>query len=141
VSNIIQAFINIVNSPIVELLDYYGGKNRVNSVGKALEIYIQDAFAGTINEIDELKRLERLEKVFSYQGNQNNPPDLMLKKSDAIEVKKLQSKNSAIALNSSYPKAKLYANSPMITKACRECEEWSEKDIIYTSATPTNNSF
>ncbi len=140
-SNIIQAFINIVNSPIVELLDYYGGKNRVNSVGKALEIYIQDAFAGTINEIDELKRLERLEKVFSYQGNQNNPPDLMLKKSDAIEVKKLQSKNSAIALNSSYPKAKLYANSPMITKACRECEEWSEKDIIYTSATPTNNSF
>ncbi len=54
-SNIIQAFINIVNSPIVELLDYYGGKNRVNSAGKALEIYIQDAFAGTINEIDELK--------------------------------------------------------------------------------------
>jgi len=86
VSNIIQAFINIVNSPIVELLDYYGGKNRVNSAGKALEIYIQDAFAGTINEIDELKRLERLGKVFSYQGNQNNPPDLILKNSDAIEV-------------------------------------------------------
>jgi len=55
VSNIIQAFINIVNNPIVELVDYYAGKNRVNSVGKALEIYIQDAFAGTINERDELK--------------------------------------------------------------------------------------
>jgi len=139
VSNIIQAFINIVNSPIVELVDYYGGKNRVNSVGKALEIYIQDAFAGTINEIDELKRLERLEKVFSYQGNQNNPPDLILKNSDAIEVKKIQSKNSAIALNSSYPKAKLYANSPMITKACRECEEWNKKDIIYAIGYTTNN--
>ena len=138
-SNIIQAFINIVNSPIVELVDYYGGKNRVNSVGKALEIYIQDAFAGTINEIDELKRLERLEKVFSYQGNQNNPPDLILKNSDAIEVKKIQSKNSAIALNSSYPKAKLYANSPMITKACRECEEWNKKDIIYAIGYTTNN--
>ena len=139
-SNIIKAFINITNSPIVELIDYYSGKNRVNNAGKALEIYIQDAFAGTINETDELKRLEKLEQIYSYQGNQNNPPDLMLKNSDAIEVKKLQSKNSAIALNSSYPKAKLYANSPMITKACRECEKWETKDIIYTIGYTTDNS-
>jgi hypothetical protein len=139
-SNIIKAFINITNSPIVELVDYYSGKNRVNNAGKALEIYIQDAFAGTINETDELKRLEKLEQIYSYQGNQNNPPDLMLKNSDAIEVKKLQSKNSAIALNSSYPKAKLYANSPMITKACRECEKWETKDIIYTIGYTTDNS-
>jgi hypothetical protein len=139
-SNIIKAFINITNSPIVELVDYYSGKNRVNNAGKALEIYIQDAFAGTINETDELKRLEKLEQIYSYQGNQNNPPDLMLKNSDAIEVKKLQSKNSAIALNSSYPKAKLYANSPMITKACRECEKWETKDIIYTIGYITDNS-
>ena len=48
-----------------------------------------------------------------------------------IEIKKLESKNSAIALNSSYPKAKLYANSPMITKACKACEEWSVKDMLY----------
>jgi hypothetical protein len=139
-SNIIKAFINITNNPIVELVDYYSGKNRVNNAGKALEIYIQDAFAGTINETDELKRLEKLEQIYSYQGNQNNPPDLMLKNSDAIEVKKLQSKNSAIALNISYPKAKLYANSPMITKACRECEKWETKDIIYTIGYTTDNS-
>ena len=139
-SNIIKAFINITNSPIVELVDYYSGKNRVNNAGKALEIYIQDAFAGTINEADELKRLEKLEQIYSYQGNQNNPPDLMLKNSNAIEVKKLQSKNSAIALNSSYPKAKLYANSPMITKACQECEKWETKDIIYTIGYTTDNS-
>jgi len=137
-SNIIKAFINIANNPIIELVDYYSGKNRINNAGKALEIYIQDAFAGTINESNELKRLEKLEQIYSYQGNQNNPPDLMLKNSDAIEVKKLQSKNSAIALNSSYPKAKLYANSPMITKACRECEKWSKKDIIYTIGYTTN---
>jgi hypothetical protein len=37
--------------------------------------------------------------------------------------KKLESKNSAITLNSSYPKAKLYANNPMITTDCRACEE------------------
>lgn len=130
-SNIIKAFINIVNNPIVELVDYYRGRNRINNSGKALEIYIQDAFAGTIKETNELVRLQKLENIYSYEGNQNNPPDLMLKNSDAIEVKKLQSQNSAIALNSSYPKAKLYADSPMITKACKECEKWDEKDIIY----------
>ena len=36
-----------------------------------------------------------------------------------------------IALNSSYPTAKLYSDSPMITKACRESEEWTEKDLLY----------
>jgi hypothetical protein len=112
-------------------VDYYSGRNRANNSGKALEIYIQDAFADTIKETNEFTRLEKLSNIYSYEGNQNNPPDLMLKNSDAIEVKKLQSQNSAIALNSSYPKAKLYADSPMITKACKECEEWSEKDIIY----------
>lgn len=138
-SNIIQAFINIVNNPIVELSNHYNGKNRINNIGKALEVYIQDAFAGTINEINEIKKLERYGEIYSYQGNQNNPPDLMLKNSDAIEVKKLQSKNSAIALNSSYPKAKLHANSPVITNTCRECEEWVEKDIIYTVGYTTDN--
>lgn len=131
-SNILKAFINITQNPITNLVDYYQGKNRVNNSGKALENYIQDIFAGTINENDANQRLQRLADVFSYQGNQNNPPDLILKNSDAIEVKKLQAKNSAIALNSSYPKAKLYAGSPMITSTCRACEEWDEKDIIYT---------
>jgi len=49
-SNIIKAFINIANNPIIELVDYYSGKNRINNV----EIYIQDAFAGTINESKEI---------------------------------------------------------------------------------------
>ena len=130
-SNIIQAFLNIVNSPNTKLLEMQDGRNRVNNVGKALELFIQDAFANTLDESDEQTRLQRFEEVYSYQGNQNNPPDLMLKNSDAIEVKKLQSKSSAITLNSSYPKAKLYANSTLITKVCKECEIWESKDIIY----------
>ena len=139
-SNIIKAFINIVNNPVIELVEYYSGRNRMNNAGKALETFVQDAFAGTINESDENRRLERLEAIYSYEGNQNNPPDLMLKNSDAIEVKKLQSKNSAIALNSSYPKAKLYVDSPMITKACKECEAWDVKDIIYAVGYTDDNS-
>jgi hypothetical protein len=139
-TNILRAFINIIQNPIINLVDYYQGRNRINNSGKALENYIQDVFAGTLNEDDENQRLQRLEEVFSYQGNQNNPPDLILRSSDAIEVKKLQSKNSAIALNSSYPKAKLYASSPMITNACRSCEDWEEKDIIYTIGYTDDNA-
>jgi len=130
-SNILKAFINIVNNYQVTIQNMTQGNNRANNMGEGLEQFIQNAFADTTNVSDDLTRLETYQKVFAYQGNKNNPPDLILKNSDAIEIKKLESKNSAIALNSSYPKDRLYADSPMITKACRECEEWSVKDMLY----------
>jgi hypothetical protein len=130
-ANILQAFVNIVNNYQINIANVIQGNNRANNMGEGLETYIKDIFANTINEPNEQTKLEKLAITYSYQGNKNNPPDLMLKNSDAIEVKKLESKNSAIALNSSYPKAKLYANSPMITTACKNCEEWDIKDMLY----------
>ena len=130
-SNILKAFINIINNHQADIKDITKGNNRANNMGEGLEAYIKDIFANTVNETNEQVKLEKLSKIYSYQGNKNNPPDLILKGSDAIEIKKLESKNSAIALNSSYPKAKLYANSPMITNACRNCENWDEKDMLY----------
>ena len=100
-------------------------------MGEALEEYIKDLFSGTVFEKNENKRMEIISKVFSYLGNTNNPPDSILREGDAIEVKKIENKTSSLALNSSFPKAKLYSNSPMITDACRNCEKWEEKDIIY----------
>ena len=35
-------------------------------------------------------------------------------------------------MNSSYPKAKIYSNSTLITSACRNCEDWTEKEIVYS---------
>jgi hypothetical protein len=130
-TNILKVFINIVNNYQTEIENISSGNNRANNMGKGLEEYIQNAFANTLNESDEIKKLEKYQEIFSYQGNKNNPPDLILKSSDAIEIKKIESKNSAIALNSSYPKDKLYSNSTMITKVCKECEEWSEKNMLY----------
>ena len=130
-SNIIKAFSNIVKNYETNVHTLTQGNNRANNMGEGLENYIKDVFANTLNEEDSATKLETLSEIFSYQGNKNNPPDLILKNSDAIEIKKIESKNSAIALNSSYPKAKLYANSPMITTACRACENWDEKDMIY----------
>jgi len=109
-SNILKAFINIVNNHQSNIENITHGNNRANNMGEGLESYIKDVFANTLNVDNSQQKLEILSDTFLYQGNKNNPPDLILKNSDVIEIKKLESKSSAIALNSSYPKAKLYAN-------------------------------
>jgi NgoPII restriction endonuclease. len=130
--NIINAIINLVNNPVVELQEYYYSRNRANSMGASLEEYVKDLFANTFNCNNEVERLEKIQKVFSYLGNNTNPPDGMLRNGDAIEIKKIESNNSALALNSSHPKQKLFSNSPMISTACKNSETWNEKDIIYS---------
>ena len=130
-SNVLKAIINIQKKPIRELKSNYSGRNTINNIGEALEAYIQDAFADTISESDESVRSQKIREVFSYLGNQNNPPDIMLRGGDAIEVKKIQNKDSTIALNSSYPKHKLQSDDSKITEACKNCENWDIKDIIY----------
>lgn len=129
--NIINAIINLVQNPVTQLVNYYQGKNRANSAGDALEEYVKDIFANSF-DMPEEERLERLNAVFSYLGNNSNPPDSMLRNGDAIEVKKIESDNAALALNSSYPKHTIVSTSPMISSACKAAENWTEKDIIYT---------
>ncbi|MDD2376030.1 MAG: NgoPII family restriction endonuclease [Clostridia bacterium] len=138
-SNILDAISNLVNNPVYEIQEFYKSHSRANNLGDALEEYIKDLFANTINEENSSVRNEKISEVFSYLGNQNNPPDMIIKNGDAIEVKKIESSLSSIALNSSYPKSKLVSSSPMITNACRNCEEWDEKDIIYTVGVTQNN--
>jgi len=128
--NILDAIMNIVKDPVINVKEYSDSRNRANSMGAALEEYIKDMFAGTITT-DNKERMKRFSEVFSYFGNQNNPPDFMIKGGDAVEVKKIESMGSGLALNSSYPKYKIFADSPMITQACKTAEKWEEKDIIY----------
>lgn len=128
--NIINAIINLVSNPVIELVEYYRGRNRANNAGDALEEYVKDLFSGTFGtEPQERNRLQS--EVFSYLGNNSNPPDAMLKNGDAIEVKKIESDNASLALNSSYPKHKFRRSNPMISAACKNAENWSEKDILY----------
>jgi hypothetical protein len=130
-TNILEAIVNIANNPILQIKNHYSGRNRANNVGEALETFVKDAFANIIHATDEQERMARYNEVFSWLGNQNHPPDIMIKQGDAIEVKKTQSANSDLALNSSYPKSNIQANSTMITQECRTCENWTEKDLIY----------
>ena len=140
-SNILKAFIHTINSYQSNISTMTNGNNRANNMGDGLEEFIKDIFAGTINEINEQNRLTKFSKTYSYSGNKNNPPDLILSNSDAIEIKKLESHNTAIALNSSYPKAKLFSNSSMITTTCRNCEEnWTVKDMLYVIGNVPKNT-
>ena len=139
-TNILEAIVNIVNNPIVELRNHYTGRNRVNNIGEALEMYVKDAFANTIQEQDEQIKNLIYSRYFSWLGNQNNPPDIMIREGDAIEVKKTQSAHSNIALNSSYPKSTIQSNSAMIIDDCRNCEQWTEKDLIYCVGHTNDNT-
>lgn len=132
-TNLLVAIKNMIENPVNELVEYYKGTNRANNMGDALEKYVKDAFCGIDKDISDTERDKKYSQYFSYLGNSNNPPDLILKNGDAIEVKKNESLNSAIALNSSYPKSKLYSDDSRITVDCKNCEDepWIEKDIIY----------
>lgn len=129
--NIINAICNLVQNPQYKLKQYSLNRNRANSMGISLEEYIKDLFAGVPNDTTDEMRDAFIQNAFSYTGNQNNPPDAMLWDGDAIEIKKIENKNASLALNSSYPKHKLYSDSTMISTACKEAENWTEKDIIY----------
>jgi len=139
-TNIIEAICNIVNHQNFNIQNLYSGRNRANNIGEALESYIKDAFAGTFDITDELEKMKVFNEKFSWLGSQNNPPDIMIKGGDAIEVKKTQSANTSLALNSSYPKTDVRHTSPMITKECKECEEWTVKDLIYCVGHTTDSS-
>lgn len=136
--NIINAIYNLVNNPVVKLVEHYNTRNRANNAGDALEEYIKDLFSNSF-DMCESEKLRQWNKVFSYLGNDSNPPDAMLRDGDAIEVKKIKSDNAALALNSSYPKRTLRADSPMISTACKDAEVWTEKDMIYSVGVVKDN--
>lgn len=129
-SNVLKAFSLLCDITIQEFDENFNVKNRVNQVGDALEKFVKDLF---LNSDDQNHN------VFSYLGNKNNPPDAILMKGDAIEIKKIESLSGNIALNSSFPKDYLYSDDPLITHACKNCEEnWEKKDIIYIIGTIKN---
>ena len=134
-TNLLKAIKNIVSSRNNSIIAIYKSHTRINSVGDALEYYIKDIFCNTLKS--GIKEKEKAyTNAFSYLGNQNNPPDFIIKKSDAIEVKKIEGRASSIALNSSYPKDKLHSDDRFIINACKNCESsWSTKDYLYIIGT------
>ena len=130
--NVITAIENFAISPDFGLIERDGVVvNKANAIGESLEDFVKKFLAHRLSSKETLKDLEHFQNVFSYLGNANNPPDMILRNGDAIEVKKVQSKSARLALNSSFPKNKLFASDSRILDSCRNCEDWTEKDIFY----------
>ena len=132
-NNILRAILNIASFGNNNLKSYASTYlNRINAVGEQLEFYIKDAIA-TSFKLPQSQKQSAYSKIFSYLGNQNNPPDIVIKNSDAFEIKKIETSFASLALNSSPQKDKLRADDIRITDACRNCENlaWKEKDLFY----------
>ncbi|MEK7471975.1 MAG: NgoPII family restriction endonuclease, partial [Patescibacteria group bacterium] len=132
--NILEGFLELGKLTAFDVGDGDVG-NTIQRIGGGLETFVKDIFSGTYGqELDHEQRLRRYNEAFSLIGNSRNPPDLILKNDDAIEIKKVDGLKSDIQLNSSPPKAYLLADDTRINRACRELaskEGWSQKDFFY----------
>lgn len=132
-NNILRAILNISSYRNNDLKNYASTSlNRINAVGEQLEFYIKDAITSSF-KLPYEKKQESYSKVFSWLGNQNHPPDIIIKNGDAFEIKKIESSKSSLALNSSPPKDKLLSNDLRITADCKKSDggNWKEKDLFY----------
>jgi hypothetical protein len=139
--NVLTAIRNIADFRNNDLRNYSSTYLiRINAVGEQLEFYVKDALCGSFRLAHQAKEA-RYREVFSLLGNQNNPPDAIIGRGDAFEVKKIQTLNASVALNSSPPKDRLHRDDPRVTEACRRCEggNWNTKDIFYVVGCTQNS--
>ncbi len=135
-ASIITALFNIKNRKDNDLSKIVPIANpeqpRVNKEGSPLDAFVKDSFCNSFSIKDPREKMIVYLSNFSYLGSQNNPPDIIVKGGDAIEVKKVKGfGGSTIALNSSYPKSRLRIDDDMLTAECKNCESWKQKDIVY----------
>ena len=138
-SNVIKAFLKIIENSDVSVDGSAQGGNRVTSVGDGLEIYVKDAFAGILGaqEYSENEKMEIYNNIFSFQNSSSRPPDLIIKNGDAIEVKKIEDNpDKELALNSSSPKTRITKKDSKITNAVKDTLSDNEsKDLLYVVGT------
>ena len=130
--NLLTAIKNIAEFKSNDLKDYFGTYPiRINQVGEQLEWFIKDAFCGCFQSTKDA--LVHSRGTFSYSGNQNNGPDIIITNGDAFEIKKIQGLKASLALNNSPPKDRLYRDDHRITDECRKIDggNWTSKEIFY----------
>jgi outer membrane receptor for Fe3+-dicitrate len=78
-TNILKAIYNISKLDSFSIVQQYKNSIRIQQAGDSLEYFIKDAFCNSLKE-NNLKTKEDLySKYFSYLGNANNPPDIIIK--------------------------------------------------------------
>ena len=78
-TNLLVAIANLVKDPVMDLKNHYKSVNRANSMGDSLEFYVKDLFCNSLHESDIKGKNETYQRYFSWLGNQNHPPDFIIK--------------------------------------------------------------
>lgn len=139
-TNLLVAIKNLLSIKDKKLVFKTGNSsNRINSVGESLEEFIKDLFCNCF-DVPDTEKYKIHSQYFSYLGAKNSPPDIILKGSDAIEIKRAELDETSIIFNSLHPRDKFYSNDAHITSDCRDCEIWHEKDLLYAICTTQGNS-
>jgi len=128
---IIKSIINFANDEVVLQTDSSNYNNRIQNMGNSFENYVKELFLDETNYKTQQK-IQKFAEIFSWQGSANNPPDLILRNSFAIEVKKKESKKGSLALNSSYPKNSIFSEDSKLSRDCSIIDGGSwNKDLFY----------
>ncbi len=143
VCNLLSSIINLIRFKNTDLSDYDTSYEiGINSEGERLEFYIKDSLSNAFDVVGKADKEKKYSEEFSWLGNQNNPPDIIIKNGDAYEIKKTKTASPTIALNSSPPKSVLHSNDPRIIAGCRNCDggNWDQKDIYYVMGHVRDNT-
>lgn len=129
---VLKSIINIINQKKTNVSTDGTSSNRIQNIGEGLETYVKDSFANTFTETSKEQKIKKYSETFSYGGGTNNPPDMILENGEAIEVKKIKG-YGRIALNSSFPKDRLYRNDSTIAQECAKVDggNWTSKNMFY----------
>ncbi len=107
------------------------GNNIVQANGVPFEDYVMNLFSDNLFETNVKNYRKKIDETFSCLHANNYSPDYIIKGGDAIEVKKTEKIATEYQFNSSYPKNKLFADSPKLLPGALKNENWTEKDMLY----------
>ena len=117
VNLIIKSIINYVNDAVELQIEQATYNNRIQNMGSGFEKYVKELFLDS-TEYTPQEKAQQFSNLFSWQGAANSPPDLVLRNSFAIEVKKKESKTGGVPLNSSYPKNCIDSSDNKLSSGC-----------------------
>lgn len=133
--NILTAIKNISDFKTNNMSEYIKdyAPAQIKTVRQQIEYYVKDAISNSFKSIKDKKPTDRYNGVFSYIGNKNKPPDMIIQDGDAVVIKTIKTYQGSLTINNSPPKDRLMWNDPWILKNCRSIDggQWNRKDLFY----------
>jgi hypothetical protein len=107
---------------------------QIKTVREQMAYYVKDAISGAFKSAKD-KKPKLNDEIFSYLGNKNKPPDMILKGSDALIIKTIKTTKGSLTITNNPPKDRLTWKDPWIIKNCRNVDggQWHSKDIFYVT--------